>query len=110
MLKYYIKPIQTCFEFNGRIARKEFWLYVLMNFIVTSVITIITGGLGTVIPVAIAIMTASMGVRRLHDIGKSGGWYLLNLIPLLGNFIFVMLCILPSIQGPNKYGDGPTRF
>lgn len=110
MLRYYIKPIQTCFDFSGRIARKEFWLFVLMNFIITVVISMITGGLGSVIPLAITIITASMGVRRLHDQGKSGVWWLLNLIVGPGNIIFLFMCLLPGTKGPNKYGDGPTRF
>lgn len=57
--------------------------------------------LGLFIP-AIAVM-----VRRLHDVGKSGWWWLINLIPLVGAIWFLVLMCTDSNSGDNKYGPSP---
>lgn len=45
----------------------------------------------------------TLGVRRLHDSGRGGGWILINLVPFIGNIWFLILMLLPS-QGANRFG------
>jgi len=49
----------------------------------------------------------SLSIRRLHDINHSGWIFLLNLIPVVGNIVFMYLCTRDSTPGPNKYGPNP---
>jgi uncharacterized membrane protein YhaH (DUF805 family) len=48
----------------------------------------------------------SVLVRRLHDLGRSGWWYWISLIPLVGGNILLVFTCTPS-DGSNQYGNGP---
>ncbi len=64
--------------------------YVMMIFI-----------LGTLIP------SLAVTVRRLHDTGRSGAWFFINFIPIIGNIIFLVFVCLDSQPGGNHYGPNP---
>jgi uncharacterized membrane protein YhaH (DUF805 family) len=46
----------------------------------------------------------SVGIRRLHDSDKSGWMVLLGLIPFIGAIIVIVLLVMPSTPGPNRFG------
>ena len=60
-------------------------------------------GLATFIP------SLAIAIRRLHDIGKSGWWYLIVLIPLIGALVLLAFFVMGSQQSENKYGEVPTN-
>ena len=60
-------------------------------------------GLATILPALAA------SVRRLHDIGKSGWWVLLHLIPVIGFLVMLYFYLQPSEPGTNEYGPPPVR-
>ena len=110
--------IKKFFCFEGRARRKEFWMFVLCNAIVAAIL----GALDSVIGVKIAnsigilvliydlaILLPSLGVcvRRLHDIGKSGWWLLLGLIPIVGPIVLLVFVCLDGKPGTNEYGPNP---
>ena len=110
--------IQNYANFEGRARRSEYWYYVLFNFIITIsayVLTIITIGLGGFIllpllwlySIANIIPNLAVGVRRLHDTGKSGWFILLGLIPLAGPIILIVFFATEGDHGPNEYGADP---
>ena len=53
---------------------------------------------------ALIIPEIAISVRRLHDIGKSGLWYLVTFVPVVGPIVLFIFMCLPSIPGPNEYG------
>ena len=58
---------------------------------------------------AVFVPSLAVAVRRLHDINKSGWFYFVSLIPLIGGiWLFILLCT-EGTQGPNQYGDDPKR-
>ena len=63
------------------------------------------------IAISLLLMLPSfaVSVRRLHDIGKSGWWQLVALVPLLGIFVLLVFFLLPSQEGKNDYGDFPRN-
>jgi uncharacterized membrane protein YhaH (DUF805 family) len=73
--------------------------------------SIIYGILCAYIPYMIAVLLPSLAVsmRRLHDVGKSGWWILINLIPFAGNMFFIVLMCLDSQDGINKWGLNPKK-
>lgn len=113
--------ISICFSkyatFSGRAGRAEFWWWMLFNFLVSVVFTTAAGlfngsFLGTLFTwfngaVSIALLIPSLAVawRRLHDLGKGGGWYFINLIPLVGSIIYIVWCCQRGEQYPNRFGD-----
>ncbi|MEN0087797.1 MAG: DUF805 domain-containing protein [Pseudomonadota bacterium] len=103
------------FNFKGRARRREFWWWVLAaiigSFITSALDSVLFGtpsmetgmfnGLFT-----LAILAPSLGVsaRRLHDIGRSGWWQLIGLVPLIGFIVMVYWTVQKSDPGPNEYG------
>lgn len=68
--------------------------------------TFTAGALG-LLAIFMAIANISLSVRRMHDIGKSGWSIFINLIPFLGNLIFMYWCLKDSCPGSNQYGPNP---
>ena len=100
--------------FSGRARRSEYWYFVLFNIIVAVVIGIITAIIpvvGAVLNVlwslAIIVPTLALVWRRLHDIGKSGAWFFIGLIPLVGEIILLVFFCTDSQPGTNQYGPNP---
>lgn len=89
-------------NFNGRADRPTYWYFVLVNFIISLILGFL-GETGQIINLiySLAVLLPSLGVsvRRMHDIGKSGWYILINLIPIAGPIIFIVLCCQPSIPG-----------
>lgn len=94
--------------FHGRASRSAFWWF----FIGAIIIDLIGGIIGTathaaaiqyIIYALVAIGTVSLAVRRLHDSGKSGFWWLIGFIPLIGTITLIVFYCLPGTPGPNKY-------
>ena len=80
-MKWYLKVLKQYTDFNGRARRKEYWMFVLFNLIFSMVWGFICGFAGfpemaQLYTLAIIIPTIAVGVRRMHDVGKSG-WFIL---------------------------------
>ena len=133
------------FVFSGRARRSEYWFFFLFEIEIAIVIGLyrITlrdsniyqwlSTIETIITTAILIPRFTLGWRRLHDIGKSGGWaifdvaytYLFEIIPDSAydddsSLILLLLCVVviwkiiyiiwmarEGQSGPNKYGPDP---
>ncbi|NHN26854.1 DUF805 domain-containing protein [Flavobacterium jejuense] len=106
--------IKNYANFNGRARRKEYWYFVLVNIIISIVLGIIdglgglfignpengNGILGSISSLVFLVPSIAVGVRRMHDVGKSG-WYLL--IPIYN----LILACTEGDNGKNEYGDDP---
>jgi len=105
--------------FTGRASRSEFWWFFLFNFIVTFVITglpALFGGFtvtpeGTMAPsaaltigyilagiwaLATLVPWLALSWRRFHDTNRSGAFYFLAFIPVVGTIIVIIMLALPS--------------
>lgn len=95
-------------DFNGRASRPEFWWFALACFLVAVVFNLLRLELlGALVNLALLLPSLAVGSRRLHDIGKSGWFQLIWLIPLIGWAIMIYWLVQPS-AGPNAYGEGPA--
>lgn len=108
-------------NFNGRARRREYWMFQLATFIVYIILGIIVGILGAIADIlgtigGILLFVAILGlivpniavlVRRLHDINKSGWYYFVSLIPLVGGFYLLYLLVTEGDKGANQYGEDP---
>lgn len=97
------------FDFNGRATRSEYWWAFLFNFLVSFVTGMIGGVISGLVTLVFFIPGLSLGVRRLHDTGKSWVWMLLGLIPVLGVIILIVFYCQDS-DGDNRWGLGKVRY
>ncbi len=102
------QAIGTCLKkyvaFSGRASRPEFWWFFLFQMIVFTVTGMISGTLYGIAALALLLPGIAVGVRRLHDIGKTGWLLLIGLIPLIGLIVIYWL-VQPSGE-PNAYDEG----
>ncbi len=104
--------------FTGRASRAEFWWWWITSFAVGLVLQLAPQAFTPDAPLlenpvgaylfvlwglATLVGSLALGARRLHDVGRSGFWLFLNVVPVLGTIVFLVLCLLP----PNPAG---TRF
>lgn len=100
-------------DFQGRASRSEFWWFTLFAFLLNIVLQVITGLvpilgiIAIVIMLAVLIPSIGVAVRRLHDIGKSGWWYLLVFIPLIGALVLIYWFVQPGQSENNQWGANP---
>jgi uncharacterized membrane protein YhaH (DUF805 family) len=121
--QYFINGItQHYADFKGRARRSEYWYFVLFNFIAIIIFVAITSlfisllkselvsVLIAVYYLGIIIPNLAVLVRRLHDVGKSGWFYFIAFIPIVGTIWLLVLLCRDSDYGPNEYGLNPKGF
>lgn len=120
-MEWYLKVVRDNYaNFEGRARRKEYWMFILFNAIFLIVAALIGFLLGSLMDFpemtmivymiyALAVFIPSIGVvvRRLHDTGKSGWYYFVSLIPLIGGIWLLVLLVTEGDKGPNEYGPNP---
>lgn len=94
-------------NFSGRSRRSEFWYAYLFTFLVSLVVSFIPYG-SYIWSLAVLIPNIAITVRRLHDVGKSGWWYLFNLLPIVGQIILLVQFCTDSAPA-NKWGPS-TKY
>lgn len=115
-MEHYVGVLKKYAVFEGRSTRSEFWYFVLFNFLIAVAIGIVEGVifrgsmvLGILYSLAVFIPGLAVTVRRLHDIGKSGWWILIWLIPLIGWIVLLVFYVTDSEPGVNAYGPNPKE-
>ena len=114
-MKWYLKCWSQYADFTGRARRTEYWMFALVNFGIALLLELILGFtflyfLTYVYSLAIFIPSLAVCVRRLHDIGRSGWWYLIGLIPVIGWILLIVWFCTDSQPGANKWGPNPKGF
>ena len=113
-MRWYLEVMRKYAVFSGRARRKEYWMFFLFNILIAFIVGFVTGLLGavlgkgpallgtvnTIYSLAVLIPGIAVGVRRLHDSGRSGWWLLFPVVNL------VLLCF-DSEPGENEYGPNP---
>lgn len=117
-MNWYLKVIKEHYlDFKGRARRQEYWMFVLISTIISLTLTLIdnfaglmyasSGLLSSVYGLLVSIPSLAVTVRRLHDAGKSGWYYLLILLPIIGWIWIIVLLCKDSEHGANKWGENP---
>ena len=119
-MKYYLKALKNYADFSGRARRKEYWLFTLYNIIIFVALVFLgamvgfpRGAEGVFVFVAfymvgVLIPALAVSVRRLHDTGRSGWWFLLNFVPF-GAIVVLVFLVQDSNPASNKFGKNPKR-
>ena len=126
-MNYYLHVLQNFKNFSGRARRKEYWMYTLIYIPILFLAMIADNALGTTFQMEAMGQSVDIGygwvyvivgplhflpslsvvVRRLHDVGKSGWFYLIIFIPLVGFIWMLVLLVSDGNKGENKYGADP---
>jgi len=112
-MNWYLSVIRDNYvNFNGRARRQEYWMFILFHVIAFMVLggiciaadnfyAVVIYGLATFLP------TLAVVVRRLHDVGKSGWFIFVRLIPLIGSIWLFVVLVSEGHRGRNEYGHDP---
>ncbi|MDI1254652.1 MAG: DUF805 domain-containing protein [Flavobacterium sp.] len=124
MIKWYKKVVFENFaNFDGRARRSEFWYFILAFYIFVALLILVgvaltaatqSAGVGMVFFILYilyallnVIPNIAVIVRRLHDVGKSGWYYFIILIPIIGSIWMLILLCTEGDSGQNEYGPDP---
>ena len=100
------RAFQHYADFKGRARRSEYWWFTLFTSIVGSVIGAIAPESSWIWSLIVLIPGTALVVRRLHDVGKSGWFYLWILVPLAG-YIIMLIQLLKDSAPDNQWGPNP---
>jgi uncharacterized membrane protein YhaH (DUF805 family) len=118
-MSWYLKALRNYAVFHGRARRKEYWYFVLINIIISVALAIVDSVTGTynsdvglgllsgMYTLAVLVPGIAVSVRRLHDIGRSGWWLLVVLVPIVGAIVLFIFMVLDSKPEQNEYGPSP---
>lgn len=127
MKKYYLDILTNKYsDFSGRARRKEYWYWTL-NYIIVLLIAMVMdnllglnfellgqdlgyGWLYLIVGITHFLPGFSMVIRRLHDVGKSGWFYFIILIPLIGIIWMLVLVCSDGVKEENKWGTNPKSI
>ena len=108
--------------FSGRASRPEFWWWVLFMVLLNIATGIVDAAfiaptlgfepyeelagqpLSLLVGLALLLPNISVSVRRLHDIDRSGWWYLIILIPFIGVLVVIYWAVQTGTSGSNRFG------
>lgn len=126
-MKWFIKCLRQYADFSGRARRKEYWMFKLYRFLIFLGITIFcvlfveilsetspeTGSCLMLVPIIAYLLfiipSLAVAVRRMHDVGHSGWFLLINLIPSIGSLVYFIFTLFDSQPYKNKWGDNPKE-
>ena len=117
-MNWYLTTLKKYAVFSGRSRRKEYWMFCLFSVIFTIATMVLDWVLGSTVGIGygliyglyslgVLIPSIAVSVRRLHDVGKSGWFLLISLIPIIGAISLIILVCSDSEAGETKYGPNP---
>lgn len=117
----YFRCLSKYAVFKGRASRGEYWGFTIINTALILLILILharyqVGTLHTALTY-IAIIYAALTLlpslavmsRRWHDLGRTGLWVFLNMVPVVGTFVSLCFFLGKGQEGSNIYGRDPRE-
>ena len=116
-MHWYLKCLTQYFDFEGRARRKEYWMFYLFHIIFYIALAVIdaiifdgeVGIFSLIYSLLVIIPFWAVGVRRLHDTGRSGWALCWGLFPFIGGFIVLYMTAEDSQPGKNQWGPNPKE-
>jgi len=112
MVEAYKKMWTNYGNFRDRTTRRDYWLTFLMNLIIGFALGFLSGltksnifsYISTLYSIVMIIPGIALTVRRLHDTNRSGGWWFISLVPLVGAIVLLIFTVSESVTENNNYG------
>ena len=114
-MNYFLYCLKNYATFSGRATRSEYWYFTLISVLISIIITLFDVMIGTyddvsgfgmfssIFSLALFIPSLAVLARRLHDTNRSGWWFFIVLIPIIGIIVLIVFLCLDSKED-NKYG------
>ena len=118
-MSWFLAALKKYATFGGRACRSEYWCFFLFYVAIALVLGVVDGAFGFLdgrqgmgplaglFVLAMLLPSLAVSARRLHDIGRSGWWLLLSLLPLVGAVVLLLFALRDSDPGDNAYGPNP---
>jgi uncharacterized membrane protein YhaH (DUF805 family) len=112
-MRWYLEALKKYADFSGRARRKEFWYFNLVHLLLVvglmavDVAVGVDGYLPVIYALGVIIPAVAVGVRRLHDTGRTAGWLLIGFIPVVGTIALLIFLVQDSQPHTNDYGPNP---
>ena len=126
-MHWMLMPLRRYADFSGRSRRKEYWMFWLLNLLISGFVGLVTAIMAVSVrtedemmvvvnPLLILWVLASLvfaipgiavTIRRLHDTDRSGWAILYGLIPAIGAFMLLYFYVQEGTEGPNRFGPDP---
>ena len=120
-MNWYLTAMRNYANFDGRARRKEYWIFVILNTVFAVLALILDNVLGlaaltngfsplySLYWLATLVPALAVTVRRLHDTGRSGWYFLVAFIPLIGGIWLLILTVMDGDRYTNEYGPDPKE-
>ena len=111
-MEWYVQAWRKWNDFSGRARRTEFWMFILVNFVVTLGLAVLDATFGSfgfiswLYGLVYIVPLIAVSVRRLHDTGREGLWVIGMFVPLL-NLVVLYFMALDGEPGANRFGANP---
>jgi uncharacterized membrane protein YhaH (DUF805 family) len=112
-MSWYMQVLKKYAVFAGRARRKEFWMFFLVYVIIVVALIIVesilglSGILSGLYSLALLIPSIAVTVRRLHDTGRTGWWWWIGFVPVIGIIVLLVFMALEGEPAQNQYGPDP---
>ena len=117
-MQWYLDVLKKYVVFGGRARRKEFWMFTLVNVVISIVLSFVdrligtdsasgTGLIGGIYSLLVLLPSLAVTVRRLHDTNRSGAWIFIGLIPIIGWIVLLVFTVQEGTPGDNNHGPDP---
>lgn len=118
-MNWFLIALKKYATFSGRAQRAEYWyffLFYMLILLACTIVDVITGTLSEdstmgflsgILTLAFFIPSIAVGVRRLHDTGRSGWWLLIVLVPIVGAIVLLVFAVQDSAPNTNEFGPNP---
>lgn len=106
----YLAMWKNYFNFKDRTSVRGYWMAVLINIVVAILLVLLSkfSGIFTIVYflycLAVLIPGIALSVRRLHDINKSGGWFFIGFVPIVGAILLLIWSCSGSVDEGNRFG------
>ena len=118
-MHWYLDVLKKYAVFEGRARRSEYWFFTLFNFLIMLALIFLDvfmasanpqtgiGVLSGLYSLGVLIPSISVLVRRLQYTKRSGWWFWIFLVPLIGGLVLFIFVLLDGTAGDNDYGPDP---
>lgn len=118
-MSWFLLALKKYATFRGRSQRSEYWFFFLFYLLIAFALAVLDVLFGTfsesegiglfsgLFMLAMLLPSLAVGVRRLHDIGRTGWWLLIAFVPIVGPIVLIVFAVRDSEPGTNAYGPNP---